>query len=73
MTGATQMYEDGISKVKAALGSGDPDMEKSIKEAKLALNLNLSLSCIKQQEWMKAIRAATAALEVDPNHVKVGT
>lgn len=65
------MYEDGISKLKNVTGVGNEEIEKSVKEARLALNLNLSFCYIKQSEWIKAIRSATCALEIDPTNMKV--
>lgn len=72
LDGAIGMYEDGIAKIKNIIGVGDDDISKSTREVRLALNLNLSLCRIKQCSWLSAVQAATAALEVDKENVKVG-
>lgn len=64
------MYKRGISKLKSTTGIAD-GLEGKVSELRLALNLNLSLSQMKSENWFAAIRAASRALEVDKANVKV--
>jgi len=57
-------YEEGLKHLK------DMSEVVGVKEIYNALQLNLSLACMKSCDWFKAIQAADAVLKRDPKNLK---
>lgn len=69
LAAACSMYEDGLKKLKH-VAADDDVKESDIRNAQLALNLNLSLCYNRQSQWSSSIKCATAALSIDSTNVK---